>query len=355
VISLGEQYLQGSFVKEGAKMPPMRKIPLSLFRCDPTADEKACGLLQMSHTTPPEVLYSTYWYRSGTNQTMRDHLKGIADTASALVGKKDAHVLDIGCNDGTLLGYYPASFKRFGVDPSDAVEKIPAGITVVQDLFPSKRLDKEAGGQKFDVITSIAMFYDLEDPILFVKNIKNDLAADGLWIFEMSYMPAMLKLNSYDTICHEHLEYYSLAVVEYILRKAEMKLVKVALNDINGGSICCYATHADNFKFNDAKAMEEIRELRRERGLTQEELGARANVSAIHVSNIERGEIDAGLDVIERIATALDVPLGALVGQLVSLSEEAIVFGKAFDQASPELRVAILNFLAGLYKPKGQG
>lgn len=98
-----------------------------------------------------------------------------------------------------------------------------------------------------------------------------------------------------------------------------------------------------------------IRELRRERGLTQEELGARANVSAIHVSNIERGEIDAGLDVIERIATALNVPLGALVGQLVSLSEEAIAFGKAFDQAPPELRVAILNFLATLHKPKGQG
>lgn len=98
-----------------------------------------------------------------------------------------------------------------------------------------------------------------------------------------------------------------------------------------------------------------IRERRRERGLTQEELGARTKVSAIHISRIERGEVDAGLDVIERIATALDVPLGALVGQLVSLSEEAIAFGKAFDQAPPELRVAILAFLATLQRERGQG
>jgi hypothetical protein len=105
VIDLGEQYLQGSFIKPGKENPPLRKIPTKLVRCDPTIDEKACGLLQTETSVPPTILYSAYWYRSGTNQTMRDHLKDIADVASGLVGKAHARVLDIGCNDGTLLFY----------------------------------------------------------------------------------------------------------------------------------------------------------------------------------------------------------------------------------------------------------
>src|SRR2546426_12550896 len=88
VIDLGEQYIQGAFIKPGKALPPMRKIPTSLVRCDPTRDDGACGLLQMSRTLPPEILYSVYWYRSGTNQTMRDHLKGIADEAPAFVAKR---------------------------------------------------------------------------------------------------------------------------------------------------------------------------------------------------------------------------------------------------------------------------
>ena len=196
----------------------MRRIPTILVRCDPTRDEKACGLLQMAHSVPPTILYSAYWYRSGTNRTMREHLKAIADEASAMVAKREARVLDIGCNDGTLLQAYPNGSVKFGIDPSDVAQEVKGDITVVQDTFPSERLDQLAGGAPFDVITSIAMFYDLEDPVAFVRSIKRSLSPDGIWIFEMSYMPTMLKMNSYDTICHEHLEYYSLAVLENILR-----------------------------------------------------------------------------------------------------------------------------------------
>src|SRR5690349_18940096 len=103
VIDLGEQYLQGSFVEPNRPLPPMRKLPTALVRCDPTRDENACGLLQTEHTVPPEVLYSVYWYRSGTNATMRNHLAGIAQEATALLARPAARVLDIGCNDGTLL------------------------------------------------------------------------------------------------------------------------------------------------------------------------------------------------------------------------------------------------------------
>jgi SAM-dependent methyltransferase len=264
VINLGEQHLQGSFIKPGKELPPTRKIACSLIRCNPMLDENACGLLQMEHTVPPEILYSAYWYRSGTNQTMHNHLKGITIEATKLVNKTKARVLDIGCNDGTLLNYYPSDFEKFGVDPSDVAQEIKGNVNVVQDIFPSKELTKRLNGNKFDIVTSIAMFYDLENPVLFSNSIKEVLSPDGIWIFEMSYMPTMLKMNSYDTICHEHLEYYSLAVIENIMKRVGMKVFNVTHNDINGGSIRCFATHIDNFSFKNEEFMENLKLFRQE-------------------------------------------------------------------------------------------
>ena len=262
VIDLGEQYLQGSFLKPGSETPPLRKIPTSLVRCDPAREEKACGLLQMEHTVPPEILYSSYWYRSGTNQTMRDHLRGIAEEAAGLSGKPDAQVLDIGCNDGTLLANYPEPFTKFGVDPSNVALSSKTKFSLVQDVFPSAELLNLLGDAKLDIITAIAMFYDLEDPVHFTRGIRDVLAPDGLWIFEMSYMPSMLEANSYDTICLEHLEYYSLAVIENILHRADMKAFRATFNSINGGSIRVYATHEANFKFKNPTYAEDLRKLR---------------------------------------------------------------------------------------------
>src|SRR6266853_6809586 len=262
VIDLGEQFVQGAFLKPGTQPPTLRRIPLRLFRCDPTRDQSACGLLQTSVTVPPEILYSTYWYRSGTNATMTDHLSAIAEEAVQLTHSERAAVLDIGCNDGTLLRAYPPSFQRFGVDPSNAIDAIGPEITAIQDIFPSDELNARLEGKKLDIITSIAMFYDLEDPIAFVRAIKSALAPEGVWIFEMSYMPSMLRTNSYDTICHEHLEYYSLAVIEFILGRAGMKVFRASLNGINGGSIRCYASHADNFRHKSQADAESLAQLR---------------------------------------------------------------------------------------------
>jgi len=264
VIDIGNQYLQGSFIKPGKEQPSTRKIPCTLFRCNPQIDENACGLLQMEYSVPPEILYAAYWYRSGTNATMRGHLKGIVDAVMGIISKKDAKVLDIGCNDGTLLGNYPKEFKKYGVDPSDIAKEIAdKSTTVVKDIFPSIELFNVLGKEKLDVVTSIAMFYDLERPVDFVKGVKQILSDDGVWVFEMSYMPQMLQLDSYDTICHEHLEYYSLAVIENILKRAGMKVFKIEMNDINGGSIRCYATHDNNVAYQTAensKLLDEIRQ-----------------------------------------------------------------------------------------------
>lgn len=240
----------------------MRKIPLTLVRCDPTRDESACGLLQMEHTVPPEVLYSAYWYRSGTNQTMRDHLRGIVTTSLAMLDRTSGIVLDIGCNDGTLLANYPEAFLRIGVDPSDVAQQVLQPAVIIQDVFPSAELVTFLDKRQCDIITSIAMFYDIEDPVGFSRSIASILAPQGIWVFEMSYMPTMLQMNSYDTICHEHLEYYSLAVIEYIMKRAGLKIFNVEQNTINGGSLRCYAIHENNFTYRADAFGHNLREMR---------------------------------------------------------------------------------------------
>lgn len=262
VIDLGAQYLQGAFVKPGTFDAPNRRISTELVRCDPEENENACGLLQTSVSVPGEVLYSSYWYRSGTNQTMRDHLAGIANEAATMLGRDKALALDIGCNDGTLLRALPGSFSKIGVDPSNIALTGKGDYEVVNDFFPSAALDSVLAGRTCDIVTSIAMFYDLEAPQTFVKQLKSVLSPDGIWIFEMSYMPLMLEMNSYDTICHEHLEYYSLAVIERLMRMCGMKVVKVGFNDINGGSIRCYATHADCYRYSTPENQIELSKVR---------------------------------------------------------------------------------------------
>jgi SAM-dependent methyltransferase len=254
VIDLGDQYLQGSFIKDGSPPPPMTKFPMLLMRCDTTKNSQGCGLLQMAHSVPPEILYANYWYRSGVNSTMRNHLRAIADRAMSVVTGTNLRVLDIGCNDGTLLRCYPDTFDRIGVDPSDIACGIAPPIRVVNTTYPSEVATKLLRDRKVDIVTSIAMFYDLEDPVSFARSIRDVLALEGIWILEMSYLPTMLAQNSLDTICHEHLEYYSLAVLEFILRAAGMKVFSAELNDINGGSIRCYATHAGNASYDTAAA-----------------------------------------------------------------------------------------------------
>ena len=182
----------------------------------------------------------------------------------AILNREQLKVLDIGCNDGTLLGYYPATYSKYGVDPSDVAQEIAKDVKVFQDIFPSNELADSLQDEKLDLITSIAMFYDLEDPVEFTRGIKDLLSPKGIWIFEMSYMPTMLKMNSYDTICHEHLEYYSLAVIETILKRTGLKIFNVELNDINGGSIRCYATHNDNWSYRNEGFTKNIKVLHQE-------------------------------------------------------------------------------------------
>jgi SAM-dependent methyltransferase len=189
---------------------------------------------------PPHILYRSYFYRSGINQSMRDHLAGITEFAGEAVKLQAGDlVVDIGCNDGTLLkSYRTPGLRLLGIDPATNIVEHArrSGVPVVNDFFSADALRSVYPDEKAKVITSIAMFYDLENPHKFVGDIKACLHERGVWILELSYLPLMLRMNSFDTICHEHLEYYSLAPMERLFAEHDLEVVDVTLNDINGGS-----------------------------------------------------------------------------------------------------------------------
>ena len=207
-----------------------------------------CGLVQLGDTFPAEEMYGdNYGYRSGLNASMVAHLERIARRMQERAGlEPGATVLDIGANDGSLLKAYTVpGLTRIGIDPTIAKfgEFYPDDITPVADFFSSQSFDA-VSDERASVVTSIAMFYDLEDPVAFARDIKDSLAEDGIWYFEQSYMPWMLRSGAYDTICHEHLEYYSLRTIKRILDEAGLHLVDAATNAVNGGSISVLASKA---------------------------------------------------------------------------------------------------------------
>jgi SAM-dependent methyltransferase len=216
------------------------KAPLELVLC------RRCRLLQLRHTVSPEDMYRNYWYRSGTNRTMQLALADIANKAETLAHLHPGdNVLDIGCNDGTLLAAYrTGGIYRIGFDPAVNLAPFSRRVAqrVVTDFFSAETCaaDAELAGRRPKIVTSIAMFYDLEDPNRFVADVKAVMDPDGLWIVQMSYLPLMLKTNEFGNICHEHLEYYSLQSFEYLLARHGFEVADVELNDINGGSIRAY-------------------------------------------------------------------------------------------------------------------
>lgn len=242
VLNLGEQNLTGVFPRAVAQ--DVTRGPLELVWCPDS------GLLQLKHSYSLSEMYGdNYGYRSGLNASMVAHLQGkVRGLERACPLRAGDWVLDIGSNDGTLLkAYESAAIHRVGMDPTAGkfLEFYPADIDVVADFFTADRFLQVSGNRRAKIITSIAMFYDLEDPGVFVADIARALAPDGVWHFEQSYMPAMLRTNSYDTVCHEHLEYYSLGVVRDLLARHGLRVANVQMNGVNGGSFAVTACHHD--------------------------------------------------------------------------------------------------------------
>lgn len=242
VLSLGDQALTGVFPATTDEAVTTGPLELAL--------SPSSGLLQLSHTYDSEEMYGdNYGYRSGLNNSMLQHLSDKIKKIEKICNlKKNDVVVDIGSNDCSTLKFYSSEgIERVGIDPTGKKFKkyYPKEIKLIADFFSAKLYwDEYKNPAK--VVTSISMFYDLDDPVFFAKEVESILSEDGIWHLEQSYMPSMLRMNSYDTICHEHLEYYSLQALQNILSKANLKIIDVNMNSINGGSFAVTAVKENN-------------------------------------------------------------------------------------------------------------
>jgi NDP-4-keto-2,6-dideoxyhexose 3-C-methyltransferase len=259
ILNLGEQSLTGVFPKK--RDQKITSGPLELVKCAGDGRSNDCGLLQLRHSYDLNEMYGlNYGYRSGLNQSMVEHLHNKVRKICALVDLKLGDlIIDIGSNDGTLLnGYPPQKYTLAGIDPTGKKFKecYPKHIQLITDFFSAKAVKNYFGKQKAKVISSIAMFYDLESPLDFMQQIYDVLADDGVWVFEQSYMPTMLDMNAYDTICHEHLEYYGLKQIYWMTGKIGFKIIDVELNSINGGSFSLIVAKS-NSPYREVKSLVE--------------------------------------------------------------------------------------------------
>ena len=244
ILSLGNQYIT-NFVEEPKTEYP--KGPLDLVLCN--AKDGGCGLLQLKHTIERDVLYRKYWYKSGISSTMVKALEDVTASAKKTVELSAGDlVVDIGANDGTLLRQYGVpGLVTVGFEPSNLWHLGTEGNSkIIHDYFNYDSFHRELGDRKAKTITTIAMFYDLEDPNAFVEDIKKCLDHNGVWIIQMNYLGLMIENNTFDNISHEHLEYYSLLSLSNLLERHGMEPFDVELNDVNGGSFRIYIRHKNS-------------------------------------------------------------------------------------------------------------
>jgi len=243
ILSLGDLYVS-DFLDPHQDQKP-EKFPLELILCNES--DGGCGLLQLKDTVSHESMYRNYWYRSGINKTMTDELVGIAKKVESIVDfKAGDYVIDIGANDGTLLrGFTAHDLNLTGFEPAKNLgEYNHVGTTLIfEDFFNANSWTKVFKDKKAKSITAIAMFYDLEDPNSFIHDVVSCLDKEGVFIIQMSYLPLMLSQNAFDNICHEHLKYYSLLSLENLLKRHNLEVFAVELNDVNGGSFRTYIRH----------------------------------------------------------------------------------------------------------------
>jgi len=237
LFSLGEMYVSDFLGPDD--LPNKGKEDMTLVL------EKDTGAVRLNSVVDPTLMYGEYWYRSGINATMRSELKSIAEDCLRSIETLPGDVwLDIACNDGTMFKTIPDNFIKIGIDPADnsfANESRQVADLIIQDFFSAKAYkDSKYGSKKAKIITTIAMFYDVEDPLSFLRDVESILDDEGLFVLQMSYTPLMLRQLAFDNICHEHVYYYTLTSIKGIVERAGMNVVDCHLNDINGGSFRIY-------------------------------------------------------------------------------------------------------------------
>lgn len=247
VLDLGDQCLSGLFPKTIDHN--MHRGPLKLVKCDEATG--GCGHIQLEHTFDLSIMYGdSYGYRSGLNQSMVKHLQLKYQKISEFINlEKDDLVIDIAGNDGTFLGFFPVGLNLVSIDPTSKKfsKYYKPHVSHIADFFSEAIFRQNFQDQKARLITSFSMFYDLEDPCGFARDVNSVLdPTEGVWVLEQSYMPEMLKMNSFDTVCHEHLSYYGMRQIKYIMDQSGFKIVDFDFNDVNGGSISVTVANKDS-------------------------------------------------------------------------------------------------------------
>ena len=254
LFTLGKMCFTGKFPKNLTTNIP--KVVISLIMC------KSCKLVQLDRNFNPKYLYDTnYGYRTGINATMTQHVKGVVKESLKIVKlKKRDSVLDIASNDGTLLNFYKKNIFRVGIDPlikkyKNQYKNINFGI---QDFFSYKAIQKKKINKKFKIITALSMFYDLPNPNKFLEDVKKVLDKEGIFVLEHADLLSIIKNCQFDTICHEHLEYYSTKVIIELMNKNELRVFNLKANTINGGSMRYFICHKDSKYKNNYRKIDKI-------------------------------------------------------------------------------------------------
>ena len=256
ILSLGLQY-PSNFIELNSISDKREQIPLELIFCE----KKDCGLLQLKHTASRKSLYKEYWFRSGLNEKMVDALKDITKSVEKRISLSENDiVLDIGCNDGTLLRSYQSKVRLVGFEPASNLVNEASKDTdlIINNFFSFFEFVQHFPNERIKVITSVDMFFDLDDPNSFVSDIVNCLDQDGIWVIQMAYLIPMLELNAFDNIVHEHLEYWSLKSVKRLLEEYGLEIFDVELNDVYGGSFRIFVKTKKNDKINIQNSVDEF-------------------------------------------------------------------------------------------------
>ena len=265
VIKLNKQYISATFVKSNKKNDLKKiKTSLTLSLCIHDGNMNNCGHLQLHEIINPDLLYRNYFYRSATSDTMRKDLKNVVENVLKISKPVSQDIIvDIGSNDCTLLNFYKKEFKLVGFEPAKNIKFIDKGknIKIFSNYFNARDFN-ENFNKKAKIITSCAMFYDLENPKKFVSDIKNILDANGIWCVQISYLLLMIKnLNFYD-ICHEHLSYYSIYTFEKLIKQFNFKVFYAETNAVNGGSIRFYVCKKECKKYDKENFQTKLKKLR---------------------------------------------------------------------------------------------
>ena len=244
ILKLEPQYIATTFVTDNEDNPMAKiKIPLTLILC------KKCGLVQLKETVRPDLLYKNYFYRTAINETMKRDLQDVVNYAVENVKTESNDVVvDIGANDCTMVSMYPDHLKRFGIEPATNIDwsNVSESITVVNDYFSKDIVLKATNYKKAKIISATAMFYDFDDPNVVTKDIKDILHEDGVCVIQVSYLLDTIRdMNFYDVV-HEHLEYYSLKSINYLMERNGLKVIDATTNFVNGGSLRVLVTHKDS-------------------------------------------------------------------------------------------------------------